>query len=72
MMRKMIFGCTLILYGAICGSGWLNAYANIVQSGAWSTMFMILNRPDGYIVLFFYLISIVGTVIVVKALKDEL
>jgi len=70
-MKKMIFGCTLILFGAICGTGWLNAYANIVQSGAWSTMFMILNQPDGYIVLFFYLISIVGTVIAVKALKEE-
>ena len=70
-MKKTIFGCTLILFGAICGTGWLNAYANIVQSGAWSTMFMILNRPDGNIVLFFYLISIVGTVIAVKALKEE-
>jgi len=70
-MKKMIFGCTLILFGAICGTGWLNAYANIVQSGAWSTMFMILNQPDGYIVLFFCFISIVGTVIAVKALKEE-
>lgn len=75
-MKKLIFGCTLMLLGAICGTGWLIAQAVRIEPGAWSTMlnmFPIIGfgRPDGYIVIFFYIIAIIGTVIAIKSLKDE-
>lgn len=74
-MKKLIFGCTLMLLGAICGTGWLISYASIVEAGAWSTMLNIFpiigfGRPDGYIVILFYTIAIVGTVVAIKALKE--
>lgn len=75
-MKKLIFGCTLMLLGVICGTGWIIAEAVLVEPGAWSTilnMFPIIGfgRPDGYIVILFYVIAIVGTVIAIKALKEK-
>ena len=75
-MRKLIFGCTLMLLGAICGTGWLIAQALQIEPGAWSTMLNLFpivgfGRTDGYIVLFFYAIAVVGTVMAIRALKDE-
>lgn len=76
-MKKLIFGCMLMLCGAICGTGWLIAYSNLVQPGAWSSilnMFPIIGfgRLDGYIVILFYVISIIGLVISLQALKEEI
>ena len=74
-MKKLIFGCTLMLVGAICGTGWLMAYSSLVQAGAWSTMtnvfpIMGFGRVDGYIIILFYMISMIGAVIAIKALKE--
>lgn len=75
-MKKLIFGCTLMLLGAICGTGWLIAQAVRIEPGAWSTMLNMFpgigfGRPDGYVVLLFYAIAVVGTVIAIKALKED-
>ena len=72
-MKKFIFGCTLMLIGAICGTGWLLAYSNLVQPGAWSTMLNIwaFNRLDGYVIILFYAISIFGAIIALKSIKDK-
>lgn len=75
-MKKLIFGCTLMLLGAICGTGWLIAQAVRIESGAWSTMLNMFpivgfGRLDGYIVILFYIIAVVGTVIAIKALNDD-
>lgn len=75
-MKKLIFGCFLMLSGAICGTGWLIAQAVRVEPGAWSTMLNMFpivgfGRPDGYIVILFYLIAVIGAVIAAKALKEE-
>ena len=73
-MKKLIFGCTLVLFGAICGTGWLIACSKLVQPGAWSSMLNIFpivgfGGADGYIILIFYAIAIVGAVVAIKALK---
>ncbi len=75
-MKKLIFGCTLMLFGAICGTGWLIAQAVRIEPGAWSTMlnmFPIIGfgRIDGYIVILFYFIAVVGAVIAIKSLKED-
>ncbi len=74
-MKKLIFGCTLMLLGAICGTGWLISYASLVEAGAWSTMLNMFpivgfGELDGFIVILFYVIAIVGMVISIKALKE--
>ncbi len=75
-MKKLIFGCTLMLLGAICGTGWLMAKASLVVPGAWSTILNVFPSGgsgclDGYIIILFYIIAIVGTVIAIKAVKEK-
>lgn len=73
-MKKLIFGCTLMLCGAICGTGWLIAFCcACVEPSAWSTVLNIFGfgRTDGYIVILFYILAIVGAVITIKALKED-
>ena len=75
-MKKLIFGCALMLLGAICGTGWVIAQAVRVEPGAWSTMLNMfpgvgLGRPDGYIVILFYGIAIIGAVIAIKSIKED-
>ncbi len=75
-MRKLIFGCMLMLCGTIAGTGWLMAYASLVQPGAWSSITNIFpvigfGRLDGYLVLLFYALAIAGGIIAVHALKAD-
>ena len=70
-MKKMIFGCALMLCGIIGGTGWLIAYASLVQPGAWSSLLNILSRIDGWILLFFYTVAIIGLIIATENLKEE-
>ena len=74
-MKKFIFGCMLMLCGAICGTGWLIAEASLVQ-GAWSTMMKLFpgigyGLPSGYIILLFYIIAIIGTAIAAIELNEK-
>lgn len=72
-MKKLIFGCVLMLCGVIGGTGWLIAFASIVQESAWSTLMNIFDfgRPECYIIMFFYVLAIIGTIIAFKCLKEE-
>lgn len=75
-MKKFILGCIMMLCGIIGGTGWLVAYSNIVQAGVWSTMLNLFpiigfGRVDGYIVMLFYIVAIVGAFIAFKSLKEE-
>lgn len=71
-MKKLIFGCTIMLIGAICGTGWIIAYCcACVTPGAWSTVLNIFPSVDGFIAAVFYLIAVLGIVISVKSLKDD-
>ncbi len=70
-MKKFIFGCVMMLCGVICATGWITASASLVQPGAWSSVTNIFYDIDGYIVLFFYALAIVGTVIAVTSIKEK-
>ncbi len=75
-MKKFIFGCFLMLCGALCGTGWLIAAAMLVQDGAWSTMLNVFpgigfGRPEGYVIIAFYLLAIYGGVTAWLAVKDD-
>lgn len=72
-MKKLIFGCVLMLCGIIGGTGWLIASASIVQGGAWSTVLNVFDfgSPECYIIILFYALAIVGTVVAIKSLKED-
>lgn len=72
-MKKLIFGCALMLCGIIGGTGWLIARVSIVQGGAWSTVLNVFDFGDieGYIILLFYAIAVVGTIVATKALRED-
>ena len=71
-MKKLIFGCTLMLVGAICGTGWIVAHCcACVEPSAWSTVMNVFSDKDGCVALAFYLIAIIGTVIAIKDLKSN-
>ena len=40
-MKKLIFGCTLMLCGAVCGTGWVIAQALLVEPGAYSSLWSL-------------------------------
>ncbi len=75
-MKKLILGCSLMLCGTIAGTGWLMAYASLVEPSAWSSMtnlfpIMGFGRLDGYIVLAFYALAVVGAVMAIKAVRAD-
>ena len=72
-MKKVIFGCFLMLSGIIGGSAWLIARSNLVERGAWNGMFNIFafDCIEGYIVILFYALAIVGTVIAIRGMRKE-
>lgn len=71
-MKKLMWGCTLMLCGIIGGTGWLIACASIVQGGAWSTILNVFDfgRIECYIIIFFYTLSVVGTAVGIKGLRE--
>ena len=70
-MKKVILGCTLMLVGAICGTGLMIAHCcACVEPGAWSTVLNIFSGMDGFIAIVFYLIAVLGTAVAIKALKE--
>ncbi len=72
-MKKVIFGCFLMLSGIIGGSAWLLAESYLVEPGAWSTVFNVFgfDREEGYIIILFYALAIVGAVIAIRELRKE-
>ncbi len=71
-MKKLIFSCTLMLLGAICGTGWIVAHCcACVEPGAWSTVLNLFPSKDGCIAIVFYFIAALGAVMAIKNLKEE-
>lgn len=71
-MKKLIFGCALMLCGVIGGTGWLIAYCSLVQGGAWSTVMHVFDRvPECFIIIAFYAVAVFGAVAAVTALKEK-
>lgn len=75
-MKKLIFGCCLMLSGILGASAWLVAVSNLMVAEGWYTMLNIFlsvrfGRADGYIVILFYMLAVVGAVIAIKGIKDN-
>ena len=72
-MKKFIFSCVLMLCGIIGGTGWLLASVSIVQGGAWSTILNVFDfgAPECYIILLFYAIALIGTIMAIRELKEK-
>lgn len=59
-MKKLTLGCTLMLCGAVCGTGWVIARALLVEPGAYSSLLSLFFSRDGFPVLFFYGLGLAG------------
>ena len=70
-MKKLIFGCTLILSGMIGSSAWIIAHAILVEPGAWSSITNIFGSIDGIVVILFLVIAILGAIIAMRAMKED-
>ena len=70
-MKKVIFGSALMISGMIGCVGWLIAEMSIVQRGAWSDALSVLGTPSGFLMLFFFIVSIAGMVIAISGLKGD-
>ena len=72
-MKKLIFGCALMIAGIIGFVGCLIADISLVQPGAWGGFFNVFDfsEIETYIILAFLLVSIIGTYIAIEALKDD-
>lgn len=76
-MKKLVFGCALMLFGAICGTGWIIAWCILVGPDTQVTwtfpVATVLNaiwgKLDLYIALLFCIISGYGAFIAIKELK---
>lgn len=62
-MKKFVFGCILIMAGIIGGTGWLIAYA-CLRPNSNPSLLQIITSPlinyDGNVILFFYIIALIG------------
>lgn len=70
-MKKLIFGCTLIIGEIIGSSAWLIAHALLIEPGAWSSITNIFGSIDGIVVLLFLGIAVIGTIISIQALRKD-
>ena len=70
-MKKLIFGCTLILSGIIGASAWIIAHAFLVEPGAWSSVTNIFGGIDGIVVILFFAIAVLGAIIAMRAMKED-
>lgn len=69
-MKKLIFGCALMISGVIGAAGFLIAGALLIEPSAWSTLFNIFSKPEGIAALLFLLAAVAGGVIAVLSLKE--
>lgn len=76
-MKKFILGCVLIFSGIAGGTGWLIAAAIIQGSGASPSLLEALAnmenplRRDAFVVIIFYIIAILGGILVAQNIRDE-
>ncbi len=78
-MKRLVFGCALMLLGAICGTGWIVAWCILVGPDTqvvWTfpvatLLNVIWGRLDAYIALLFYIISAYGAYIAIRELRKD-
>lgn len=69
-MKKLIFGCTLIISGIIGSSAWIIAHALLIEPGAWSSVTNIFGGIDGIVVILFLVIAVLGAIIAIRAMRE--
>lgn len=76
-MKRVVFGCTLMLLGIIGASAFLIAHAILVGPSAWENIMTMIpgigsrGGVDGFVVLAFGAVSIIGCVIAIKELRVD-
>ena len=76
-MKQVLFGCALMLTGIIGASAVLVAHAILIGPGAWKHIMTMIpgigyrGDVDGFVVLVFGAISIVGCVIAIKGMRTD-
>lgn len=70
-MKKLIFGCSLMVCGIIASSAWLIANAFLVEPGSWSSITNIFDGIDGIIIIIFFAVAVLGAIIAVRSLKKD-
>ena len=75
-MKKLIFGCALMISGMIGSSAWLIAHILLVEPGAWSSVTNIFpligfGGIDGIIVILFFGLAVLGAIMAIRSLKDK-
>lgn len=70
-MKKMIFGCALMISGMIGAVGWLIASVSLVQDGAWSSLFNVFSDIEGWIVILFFMAAVIGGIMAARSLKED-
>ena len=76
-MKRLIFGCTLMLSGILGASAWMVAHAILVGPGVWNDIMTMMpfigfrSSIDGAMVMVFYLIAIIGAVIAIKEIINN-
>ena len=69
-MRKLLFGCALMISGMVGAAGFLISGAVLIEKGAWSTLFNVFSKPEGIAALLFLLTAVVGGVVAALYLKE--
>ena len=72
-MKKLIFGCSLMITGIIGFVGCLIADISLVQPGAWGGFFNVFDftEIETYILLAFLAVSLVGAYVAIEAIRDD-
>lgn len=71
-MKKLIFGCTLMISGIIGSSAWLITNALLHEpGGAWDNVTDIFGSTDGIVVMLFFGIAVLGMITATSALIED-
>ena len=76
-MKKFIFGCILMLSGIFGGTGWVLSRAIMASSHGWDSLSHLFSFGldnwwvERFFIIAFYIIAIIGAIIVIKDLKED-
>ena len=75
-MKKFIFGCVLVFSGVLGGTGWVLARAIMASAHGWESLSHLFSIGLGwgaerFFIAVFYALAIIGTVIAIKAIKED-
>ena len=76
-MKKLIFCCVLMLSGVLGGTGWVLARAIMASAHGWESLSHLFSfglnswGAERFFIAVFYALAIIGTVIAIKAIKED-